>query len=57
VAGLLALLLSLCGGDTARTTRLYRQCPLYRPELDDHPTRPDGRTPLDAALTRLVTRG
>jgi len=55
VAGLIALLLYWCDGDTARAGRLYRGSSLYRPDLDDRPAGPDGRTRLQLTLDRVDT--
>lgn len=53
VASLISLLLYWCDGDLARAERLYRTSSLYRPDLDDRPAGPDGRTRLQLTLARV----
>jgi putative DNA primase/helicase len=55
VAALIAMLLYWCDSDLARAERLYRQSSLYRPDLDDRPAGPDGRTRLRLTLDRVAS--
>ena len=55
VAALIAMLLYWCDADLTRAERLYRQSSLYKPDLDDRPAGPDGRTRLQLTLDRVAS--